>query len=217
MGSTAQEIISEAFRHHNLNEVNAFSVSQEFPYKIAKDILNDVLRMMNRMGSYWFTETRTALSYTPNQYAYQLPSLSIDPKRIIRVRREAAERWGDLKQVNWQQFQACYRNASIATGEPIIWSKFGNTLELNCIPAEDYHLVAYHFADLPAVVAPADTLLVPERDEDVLIDCCYQLLGYKMGRWSYQSAIQAMQVRIQPLLANTKQDAGIAYQMPAAF
>lgn len=217
MGSNALQIITEAFRHHNLNEVTSFSTTQEFPYKIARDIINEVIRAMNRLGNYWFTEQKVILSYTPGQYAYDLQSLSIDPKGIIRMRVEATNQWANLQQLNWAHFQKQFRNMPLSTGKPLYWSKYGNTLELNAIADQDYQITIYHFKDMPQIETTTDTFLLPERDEDVLIECCYQLLGYKMGRWDYGSALTAMKVKITPLLADMKQDVGIPHQMPAAF
>lgn len=217
MGSTALQIITEAYRAHNLSEVTTFSTSLEFPYRIAKDILNDVIRQLNRQGNYWFTETKTALTYGVGTYQYSFNTLAVDPKRVIRVRKELADHYGDLNQVNWETFQRLYRSSATQTTEPTAWSKYGDTLELNNIPDQSYTLYVYHFKDMPKVTATSDTFLVPEQDEDILIDCCFQMLGYKLGKWDLGTAIQAMRLRIEPLLADMKQDAGLPLQMPAAF
>lgn len=217
MGSTALEIISEAYRHHNLNDIATLSNGQEFPYSLAKDILNEVIRMMNRAGSYWFCESKTELIYSPDTSSYALTSLGIDPKRVIRIRREAENQWGELKEYNWRHFQQLFRSGGIQSGIPNVWAKYGNELHLDVSPNQNYSVQVYHFIDMSAVVDGTDTFLIPERDEDVLIDCCYQLLGYKIGRWDFGAAFQAMQIKILPLLADMKQDAGMPTQMPAAF
>lgn len=217
MGSTALQIVTEAYRHQNLDEVTSFSTSQEYPYNIAKDIINQVIREMNRLGSYWFTETKTALAYSGGVYQYSFNTLAVDPKKVIRIRREATNYIGDLKQYNWYHFQRLFRSAAVTTAQPEGFSKFGDSLELSTIPGQDYSIYVYHFKDMPLITATSDTFLVPERDEDVLIDACYQLLGYKMGRWGLEAALQAIALKVSPLLADMKQDAGIPLQMPAAF
>jgi hypothetical protein len=217
MGSSALQIVTEAYRHHNLDEVTSFSTAQEFPYNIAKDILNQVIREMNRLGSYWFCETKTALPYSVGVYQYSFNTLAIDPKRVIRIRKEATDKWGNLKQSSWYHFQRLYRSTSVQTAEPTAFSKFGDALELNVIPDQDYSLYVYHFKDMPLISATSDTFLLPERDEDILIDACYQILGYKLGRWGLEAALQAIALKVIPLLADNQQDVGMPYQMPAAF
>lgn len=59
--------------------------------------------------------------------------------------------------------------------------------------------------------------MIPERDEDVLIDACFQMLGYKIGRWDYGTALNAMAVKVSPLLADMKKSRSMPTQMPAAF
>jgi hypothetical protein len=215
--STALQIVTEAYRHHNLNEVTSFATTQEFPYNIAMDILNQVLREMNRLGSYWFCETKTALPYSGGVYQYSFTTLAIDPKRVMRIQMEAANFKGELTECNWRDFMRLYRGSAVQTGMPAVWSKFGSTLELSLIPDQDYSLYAYHFKDMPLVSATTDTMLVPERDEDVLIDSCYQILGYKIGKWDLGTAFAAIAAKVSPLLANMKQDSGMPVQMPAAF
>jgi len=217
MGSTAVQIITEAYRNHNLDEVTTFSTTLEFPYKIALNVLNATVREINRMGNLWFMETKTALTYSNGVNTYSFSSLSVDPKRIIRLRREATNYWGEMKQYNYRQFQQLFQMAATATAEPNAWTKFNDTLTLNTIPDQDYTLELYHFKDMPLISATSDTFLVPERDEDILIDCCYQWLGYKMGRWDIGTAIQAIKILAQPFLAQMEEDAGMPQQMPAAF
>ncbi len=217
MGSTALAIISEAYRHHNLDEITEFNSTMEFPYNLAKDVINQVIREMNRLGNYWFTETRTNLTYTAGVYQYSFNTLGVDPKRLVRIRKEANNQWGELTEYNWRHFQRLYRSSTITTANPVAFSKYGDTLELNSKPDQNYSLVAYHFKDMPLVSLPTDTFLIPERDEDVLIDCAHQLLGYKLGRWDLGTALQACRIKINPLLVDSKQDAGMPTQMPAAF
>jgi len=217
MGSSALAIVAEAYRHHNLDTITEFNATLEFPYNLAKDILNQVIREMNRLGNYWFTETKTTLTYTGGVYQYSFNTLAIDPKRLVRIRKEASNQWGELTEYNWRHFQRLFRSSAMTTGTPSAFSKFGDVLELNCIPNQNYSLVAYHFKDMPLVSLPTDTFLIPERDEDVLVDCVHQILGFKLGRWDLGTALQACRLKIQPLLVDTKQDAGMPTQMPAAF
>lgn len=217
MGSTALQIVTQAYRHHNLNEVTSFSTTQEFPYKLGLDIINNVIRTMNRLGNYWFCETKTALTYAPSTSTYNYTSLAIDPRRVIRIRKEATNYWGDLVEINWKDFNKLYRSSSITSAQPTRFAKFADNFYLDAAPDQDYSMYVYHYKDMPLIVNTTDTFLIPERDEDVLIDGVYQLLGAEMGRWDLGTAVQAMNLKIQPLLAEQKKDTSIPVQMPAAF
>lgn len=217
MGSTAVQIITEAYRKHNLSEVSTFSTSAEFPYNLAEDVINDVIRFANRLGSYWFTETKTALTYSGGVYTYSFNTLAIDPKRIRFIWREATNYQGELTQYNKREFMEKFRKAATQTTTPTAWTKYGDTLELNTIPDQDYSLYVYHFKDMPVVSATSDTFLVPERDEDILIQACYYKLGAYIGRWDHNAAEGQIKYLFSPFLADMKQDAGRPLQMPRAF
>lgn len=217
MGSTAVQIIAEAYRQLNLNEPVSFSSSQEFPENIAKDVLNKVIREMNRLGNLWFTETATVLAYSGGVYTYDLGVLGIDPKRIRYVRKEATNHQGELTEYQNRVFRQYFRSSTIQTAEPTVFTKSANIFELNSIPNQDYAITIYHFKDMPAVTATTDTLLVPERDEDMLTENCVEWLSYRMGKQDKQTSLVNIRANTIPFLVQVKTDAGMAKQMPAAF
>ncbi len=219
MSSTALELCRLAYVEHNLNNLTGFSNTAPHPYNLALQGLNSIIRAMNRMGSFYFMETKTALPYTVGQSVYDLSSLAnvVDPRRIERVRMEATDSWGDLAQKSWVDFQRLYRSSEVQTTKPTAFSKYNTELYLNTIPDQDYSLYVYHYKDMPAVTLATDTLVIPERDEDVIIEAMYQWLGYKLRRWDYGTAFSAIQTKVSPLLVSLKADVGIARQMPAAF
>ena len=218
MGSTALEILNTAYRAHNLDTVSSFSAGQEFPYNIALDVINEAVRTLNRLGSFWFAEAKTALPYSAGVYTYTLSSYNIDPKRIRFLRAEPSTGgMGELKQYHYKQFLKAFRTSSVLTGRPTAYSKYGGSLELDCIPDSDWNIYCYHYKDLPLVTATTDTFLVPERDEDILTEACFQLLGQLQGRWSIADALGAIRAKASPFLADMKQDSGIVTQRPAAF
>lgn len=212
-------LVKEAYRKNNLDQtqITSFSSTLEFPYNLAQDILNDVLRMMNRAGNLWFTETKTALTYGVGTYTYSFTTLAVDPQKVINVRLEATDHWGELTQYARRAFQNRWRKSSILTTKPTAWTKYGSTLELNCIPDQDYTMYVYHYKDMPLVTATSDTTLVPEADEDVLINNCYTWLGKFIGRISEGDAIALIKANTAPFLVSTRNDAGMPNQMPAAF
>lgn len=219
MGSTAVQIIAQAYRQHNLTEPSSFSTSQEFPLNIAIDVLNKVVREMNRMGNLWFTETATVLTYGAGVYTYDLSSGSylIDPRRIRFIRKEASNHQGELIQYNERDFLFKFRGSTIQTAEPTAWKKYANTLELDNKPDQDYTITVYHYKDLPAVTATSDTFLVPERDEDILIENCVEWLAYRIGKQDKQTALLNIRANTNPFLVQAKTDSGMPKQMPRAF
>ncbi len=220
MGSTAVQICAAAYREANLDQtLSSFSTTQEFPYNIALDLLNKVLSEMNREANYWFTESTQALTYGSGTSSYSLTSFTpdIDPKRIIRIRREASNYWGELTELNWNLFQQLYRSASIPNAQPTHWAKYGNTIYLNVGQDQDYTMVLYHFKDMPMITATSDTFLVPDADEDVIQDGVYAYLLQRMGRPDFVSAHALWMAKVQELKADMKEDAGIPQQMPANF
>ncbi len=217
MGSTAIEIVNEAYRKHNLDEVSSFSTTQEFPGNIAKDTINDVIRFANKTGPYWFTETRTSIPYSVGVYTYSLSTLQLNPREIRYLRKEAVDHYGELEAVNHREFLARWRRDAIQTAEPTAWTRFGNTLELNTIPNQNYSLYAYHYADMPVVSATTDTFLIPIADEDVLIESVHLFLGARIGKWSKEQAEGGIQRLFAPFIAEAMKDQAMPVQMPAAF
>jgi hypothetical protein len=217
MGSTAVQIVNAALRQCNLDEVASFSTSQEFPKNIALDVLNTVIREMNRWGSYWFQETETNLTYAVSTYTYSLTTLGIDPKRIVSIRKTLTNYYGFLSQYNNPHFIKQFRFADIQTAEPVAFTKYGDTLELNCIPDKDYSLKVKHFKDIPMVSATTTTFNIPEADEDVFIEGCIAYFQKAIGKGDYSVAYQLFEKKAKNLLADLKEDAGLPAQMPASF
>lgn len=216
--SDAITICAEAYRQANLDqELTSFSTSQEFPYNNALGILRHVVREMNRLGNYWFTETSTNLSYSAGVYQYSFSTLGIDPRRITEIRRSAADYLGVLEPLNYKQFQKKYRGSAIQTTMPSAFSKYGDTLEFNVIPDQDYEIKVFHFNDIPLPTATDSTFPIPEDDEDVLIDGVYAYLLQRMGRPDFMEAYQVFSKKAKDLLADMKQDQGMSHQMPSNF
>lgn len=217
MGSQALAIVTEAYRKHNLDEVTSFSTTQDFPFNLAISTINDVIRYANRMGPFYFTETKTALSYSVGVYTYDMVSLNINPRQIKFIRKEATDHWGELKAFNHRDFMERFRRAAVQTQEPTGWTRFANTLELNSIPDANYSIYCYHFRDMPTITATTDTFLVPESDEDILIESCYQILGARIGRWEMPQAEVEIRNLFTPFISDVKQDTAMPTQMPAMF
>lgn len=216
--STAVEIVAEAYRRANMDKaLTSFSTSQEFPYDISLDLLNKVLKSMNRMGNYWFSTTTTALPYSVGVATVDLGTLSIDPKRIFEVRRTLTNYWGKMDQIQWSQFQRWYRQATTPTQTPYRYSILNDTLEYDAIPDQDYSIKAYHFKDMPVVTATTDTLLVPVEDEDIISDGVRAMLLQAIGRPDFREVLSLWTEDVKNLLADMKQSQGLPTQMPAAF
>lgn len=219
MTSTALQLVASAYKQANMDQtVTSFSMS-DFPYSIAKDLLNTVISEMNREGHYWFTETSASLTYSAGvyQYAYSTIGSGLDPKGILRIRKEATDHQGELIQLNWRHFQQRFRRSAIETREPRYWSKYGNQIELDAKPDQDYELKIYYLRDMPMITATTDTLLCQETDEDVFREGVYAYLLNRLGRADWDDAYQFYWKKALSLLADMKQDVGTPRQFPAAF
>lgn len=217
MTSTAIQLVTEAYRKHNLDEVSSFSTSLTFPYNLAQNVLNDTLREIDRIGNLTFMETSTALSYSAGVYTYAMSTLLIDPVRIKYIRKEATNYWGELQQFQERQFKKRYRMAAVATAQPSAWTKYGDTIELDAKPDQDYTITVYHYKSLQLVTATSDTFTMPSLGEDIIVSGCYQLLGAYIGKWDDLTALAKLKQIAQPFLVETKGDAGLPRQMPAGF
>lgn len=215
--TTALAICQKAYKRQKLNNLTGFSDTNPFPYNLALDLLNEVIRSMNRLGSFYFMETKTALPYSPATSTYDLSALSIDPRRIDYVRAEATDKWGTIKQYSLSDFQRLFQSSTIQTTKPTGFTKHNTTLYLNTIPDADYSLYVYHYQDMPLITTEETVLRVPERDEDVVIEAIYQFLGFNMKRWDYATAFNVLTTKVNPLLVSLNRDAGMPRQMPAAF
>jgi hypothetical protein len=219
MGSTAIQIIAQAFRANNLTEPTSFAAGQEFPVNIALDVLNKVIREMNRLGNLWFTEASKQLVFSGGSNTYDLSAATylVDPKRIRYIRKELTNHQQELREYNKRDFLQRFRSSTVSTAEPTAFTKYGNVLELDTIPDQNYQVTVYHFQDMPLVVNTTDTFLIPERDEDILIDSCTALLKARTGQLDEGSALQLIRANTMPFLVQVKTDAGMPKQMPAAF
>ena len=217
--STALQIAASAYAQANMDQtLTSFSMS-DFPYNVAKDLLNTVIQEMNRMGRYWFTETSATLSYSGGVYQYTYSSIAsnLDPKGILRLRKELVDHKQELVQVNWRAFQERYRRDAVQTAEPLYWAKFGNQLELNAIPDQDYTIKVYYLRDMPLVTSASENLLCQDTDEDVFREGVYAYLLNRLGRPDWEKAYQIFRDKASDLLADMRQDVGLARQMPASF
>lgn len=219
MGNTALTIAAEAYRQCNLDsELTSFSTTQEWPYKTALTYINDIISEMNRMGNLYFTETETALAYSPSTSSWDLSALNVDPRRVFRVRRTLTNYEGDLESINYQTFQRRYRTNGTGTNNaPQRYSRYANTLYTDVAPDQDYSLKVYHFRDMPAVTTTSDTLLLPERDEDVLRQGIKSYVLRDMGRDDWQAQYQIFVSKVSSMLVAMKNDSALPTRMPAAF
>lgn len=217
MGSTALQICANAYRQANMDtELASFSTSQEYPYNIAIDLLNEVVADMNRAGDLWFMETETSLAWGALAGSYDCTALGIDPKRIKVIRR-TDENVGDLKPLPWRKFQRLFRSSTIETNTPYYWSQYAGVIYINCYADLDYGLTVSHLKDFEPVDATSDTFTWPQVDEDVIRAGVYAYLLQRLGRGDFEQAYQIYKMKMDALKIDTKTDRSIPRVMPAAF
>lgn len=220
--SDAITLLGKAYRDHNLEPPTAFDETQEFPYNIAQQLINEVVMDLNKLGNFWFSETATALAYSDGVYQYDLTALGVNPRRIAYIRRDSTTTPGELVQLPYRSFQRTYRSAPVATGTPFNYAIFRDQLEFDYSPDADYTINVYHYKDMPAITATTDSqdggeVLIPTEYEDLLSVGCYQYLGAKIGRWPYENALSVLLAKAQPFMVVARNDSGMAQQFPAAF
>jgi hypothetical protein len=216
--STALQICAAAYRQANLDQpLTSFSTTQEYPYNLAIDLINHVIDEVNRFGYFWFTETLTSLNYGSGVYQYNLSSLGVDGKSIIVIRRHSPSATGNLTPMNYQAFQRRFRPVAATTAEPAYWARFGNNIELDVIPKQDYQLGIYHYRDMPNVVTEADALLLPVVHEDILQEGVLAYLCDRLGRSNAGQKYQLFLSKLSQLKAQNSKELAMPTQMPASF
>lgn len=217
MGSTALEICKTAYRQAAVGtELTSFSTSQAEPFNMALDLLNEVVPDINRQGDLYFTLADTTLAYTSGVYSYNLGELGIDPRRIQRVFRSAIQP-GNVNRINWNRFQDLFRRSTIQENTPSYWAIFGSTLEFNCIQSQDFVIRISHYRDMPKVTAETDTLLMPERDEDVLRAGVIAYLTQRLGRSDAPEQWAIYEKKLKRFSLDVKKDVSASFVRPARF
>jgi len=215
---TAIEVCASAYRQAQLDQtLTSFSTTQEWPYNIALDLLNTVIREMNLKGHFWFSEVATALTYSSESNTWNLSSLGIDHQSVTRVRRTLTGYEGELERMNYRKFQQLYQNAPTSTQEPVAYTVYNATLYTSSIPDQDYGLMAYNYQNLPLLVNPSDNFTIPDEYLDVVQEGVYAYLLQRAGIGDFGSAYQLYQAKLMQILKYLKRNTGTALQMPAAF
>jgi hypothetical protein len=217
------DLVASAYRQANLDSVPGdFYTNHEFPLNIAGELLNTVIQEMNRLGKYWFMETSVQLPYSPGVYSYSLSTsgtggTEIDPKSIRYIRSEAVGYVLELKQFQWRKFQQLYRQSNIQTAQPTAWGKFGNSLELNYIPGQDYTLNLYYLRAIPTQTNQYAFLPCQEQYIDVFKEGVFAYLTQRLGRADWKDNYAFYINKVQSMLADLKEDSGMPTTMPRAF
>ena len=221
--STALQIAADAYNDAGTDQTLTSFTMSEWPYSIALNVINTAIGDMNREGSYSFGEASQLLTYTPGNSSYNLNTVAsyvIEPRRIMRVRRELTNYAGELKEYNYRDFQRYFRNTSLITQKPVAWSKYSGILYLNSIPDQDYNLTIYYYQQIqPIVVGVNDNqdTIIPEYHEDVLRDLMKAQLLKEMGRPDFSNQYTLAMKKVAELVARSNEDTGIPSVMPRAF
>jgi hypothetical protein len=200
-------------------ELTSFGTNQNEPFNMALDLLNDVLQEVNRQGELWFLLSSQVLAYvdSPTNYRYDLTALSIDPRRIKRVSRTVSPK-GDVKRINWPVFNERFRGeATIIENAPSHYAVFGDVLEFSTQLDKDYGMTIEYYADMPRVTAATDTLLIPERDEDVIEAGVLAYLKTRIAMPDSLTAVALYQQSLARLVYDSKKDDGAYFVRPARF
>ena len=216
--STVLQLSQAAYRLANIDQdLTSFSMP-EYPYNIALDLWKLVIGEMNRMGRYWFTESKLSMGDITGKSIFNLNSFGeIDPKGIKEIKLEKIGFYTTLTEISSKIFRKRFNVNSLAVGPPMRWCKYGSLIEFDTVSDKDYNANIYYFTDLPQVVSETDKLLCQTSDEDIFLEGVYAYLMKQMGLPGYQEAYTLYISKVSGLLANMKQDSGIPTRMPANF
>lgn len=223
MSTTALQIAADACNDAGLDQTLTSFTMTEWPYSAVLNCMNTAISDMNRAGSFSFGETSLALTYSSGVSSYDLNTVGssvIEPRRIIRLRRELVNYAGELTEYNYRDFQRNFRATTIPTQQPTAWAKFGGTLYLNNKPDQDYTLTLYYYKQIqPIVVGTNDTLatIIPEYHIDVLRDLTKAILLKEMGRPDFSNQYTLAMKKVNALVAKSQEDVGIPTCFPRAF
>lgn len=223
MVTTALQVAAAAYLDAGTDQtLTSFSLS-EWPYSSALHIINSAIADLNRLGSYSFSESSLVLPYSAGVYTYNLNTVGpaiIEPRRIMRLRRELSGYAGELAEFNFRNFQRRFMNIQAPTQQPLAWAKYSTTLYLNSIPDQDYQLTLYYYQQIqPVVVGVNDNspTIIPEYHIDVIRDLTKAILLKEMGRTDFANQYTLAVKKATMLLARSNEDCGLPTNMPRMF
>lgn len=216
--TTAVALADAVFREANFaTEVTSFSTTQTFPYNIAQGLLNKAIDELNEKGRYRFMLTNTSLAYSAGVNTYSLDTLNVDSEAIVRIERTLTDYKGELKAMNLRRFRNLYRRSATQTATPTAWTDYGDTLELDTIPDQDYTLECWNYAPITRVTATTDEISIPERHEHILEDLMLAYLTQRLGRPDYANLYSLAINKAMDMKVNTQGLRSRPNRMPAAF
>lgn len=223
MATSILQIVADAYLDAGTDQtITSFSMT-EWPFSAALNIVNSAIADLNRLGSYSFAEAELLLPYTAGVGSYDLNTVGpyvIEPRRIMRLRRELLNQAGELTEYNYRDFQKRFRANAVPTQKPFGWAKFGGTLFLNSIPDQDYQLTLYYYQQIqPIVVGVNDNspTIVPEYHTDVLRDMTKACLLKEMQRPDFANQYALAKGKADKLLARSNEDVGMPTSLPRTF
>lgn len=193
----------------------------DWPYSMAKLLLNKVISEMNSYGKYWFMETATVLSFTTGNYIYNMNTLGIDPKSITKIEAVTDNPTGSnvitVLPINYYDFTLRYPASVLQDEPPRFFSRYNTSIYFNHAPQSDYQITVYHLAEIPMATQENDTLMCPDKYEHVFQDGVYAYLLNRQSRSDANTAYALWQTKIKNMVANVEMDDAMATQLPAAF
>lgn len=101
---------------------------------------------------FWFNETVTALTCTPNSELLAVPADHLETDRMEVVIQSA-----DVPMINVPFSEIRYININESLGLPIRWCQYGVNFHLANVPDSAYTILCYYMQKLPELSADSDT------------------------------------------------------------
>lgn len=216
--TTAVELMSNVFMRANFEStLSSFSTSQSFPYNMALSCLNRAVDELNSYGRYRFMVGVEDLTYSVGDNTYSLSTLGIDAEGITQVERNLEGYAGNLDSCALPFFRARYRRAATQTAMPTAWTDYGDVLEFNTIPDQDYEIKVWHIPVISRKSATSDVIEIPERYQFVLSDMAYAWLLETVGRQDFAEKYSLATKSAKTMLTNDHTLRSRPIQMPRAF
>jgi hypothetical protein len=217
--TTALAFMQRVFRRAQMNPFTSFATSQSFPANIALDVLQRAVEELNSRGRYEFMLTSVDLAYSVGVYEYTMSTVAADlnGEGITKIELTESNFETELISMEVQQFRNIYRRSAILTVKPVAWTDYGDTLELNSIPNQDYGIKVWYYALISKPTLVTDDIDVPERYEGVLEDMAYAYLLEALGREDFSLKYQLADKQANKFVANTSKKRSRANVMPRAF
>jgi hypothetical protein len=217
--ATALSVCQEAYRWLRLDQSLISFAMSEFPYSIARDVLLNVLRELNRLNKHRHMQIT---QYVPaaGRGVFSIFEFApvLNPLKIIKIRLEApGVNHKTLTQLPSSEFLELYPEHETKTGRPVAWTYFASRIATDVVADTDYGMVIYYQQQLPLPQSETEDLAWPETDMDILTKGVIAYTAEAIQREDARILKMEWKQLVIKYFANQYKSLGLPLQMPARF